>query len=42
MNKSVCYLILAHVLDNVKLEKKNKTEISFQLYTSMTIKMGKR
>ena len=26
MNKSVCYLILAHVLDNVKLEKKTKQQ----------------
>ena len=29
MNKSVCYLILAHVLDNVKLEnKKNQQFLS--------------
>ena len=26
MNKSVCYLILAHVLDNVKLENKKKQQ----------------
>ena len=26
MNKSVCYLILAHVLDNVKLENKTKQQ----------------
>ena len=25
MNKSVCYLILAHVLDNVKLENKKNS-----------------
>ena len=41
MNKSVCYLILAHVLDNVKLENRKKTAISFQLHTSLTIKIGK-
>ena len=27
MNKSVCYLILAHVLDNVKLENKTKQQL---------------
>ena len=34
MNKSVCYLILAHVLDNVKLENKKKKQFlsNFILY----------
>ena len=31
MNKSVCYLILTHVLDNVKLENKKKNSNYFPI-----------
>ena len=34
MNKSVCYLILTHVLDNVKLENKTKQQFLLTLYFS--------
>ena len=32
MNKSVCYLILTHVLDNVKLENKKNSNFFPTLY----------